>query len=108
MGIRIQPREIDVPKNDPFKNNLLGRKESVEVLIHLIGNLEGPCVLAVDAAWGTGFERCMWIYQANCRRTRYVLPKPQSLNSNSLRRHQFGFRGRKCSARRARSINRVA
>ena len=54
MGIRIQPREIDVPENDPFKNDLLGRKESVEVLTHLVGSLEGPCVLAVDAAWGNG------------------------------------------------------
>ena len=24
------------------------------MLTHLAGNLEGPCVLAVDAAWGTG------------------------------------------------------
>ena len=54
MGIRIQPREINVPENDPFKNDLLGRKESVEVLTHLVGSLEGPCVLAVDAAWGSG------------------------------------------------------
>lgn len=54
MGIRIQPREIDVPKNDPFKNDLLGRKKPVEVLTHLVGSLEGPCVLAVDAAWGNG------------------------------------------------------
>ena len=54
MGIRIQPREIDVPENDPFKNDLLGRKEPVEVLTHLVGSLEGPCVLAVDAAWGNG------------------------------------------------------
>ena len=54
MGIRIQPREIDVPANDPFKNDLLGRKEPVEVLTHLVGSIEGPCVLAVDAAWGNG------------------------------------------------------
>ena len=54
MGIRIQPREIEVPDDDPFKNDLLGRKEPAEVLTHLAGNLEGPCVLAVDAAWGTG------------------------------------------------------
>ena len=54
MGIRIQPREIDVPEDDPFKNDLLGRKESVEVLTHLVGSLEGPCALAVDAAWGSG------------------------------------------------------
>ena len=54
MGIRIQPREIEVPKDDPFRYDLLGRKESVEVLTHLVGSLEGPCVLAVDAAWGNG------------------------------------------------------
>ncbi len=54
MGIRIQPLEIEVPGDDPFRHDLLGRKESVEVLTHLIGSLEGPCVLAIDAAWGNG------------------------------------------------------
>ena len=54
MGIRIQPRDIEIPEDDPFKNDLLGRKEPVEVLTHLIGSIEGPCVLAVDAAWGAG------------------------------------------------------
>ena len=39
MEIRIQPREIDVPQDDPFENNLLGRKESVEFLTHLVGKL---------------------------------------------------------------------
>ena len=56
MGIRIQPREIDVFQNDPFENDLLGRKKSVEVLTHLVGDLEGPCVLAVDAACETDFS----------------------------------------------------
>ena len=54
MGMRIQPQEIVVPEDDPFKNDLLERKESVETLTHLVGSLEGPCVLAVDAAWGYG------------------------------------------------------
>lgn len=54
MGIRIQPRDIEVPEHDPFENDLLGRKESVEVLTHLVNSFEGPCVLAVDAAWGNG------------------------------------------------------
>lgn len=54
MGIRIQPRDIDVPDKNPFKNDLLGRKEPVEVLTCLVGSLEGPCVLAVDSAWGNG------------------------------------------------------
>ena len=54
MGIRIQPREIDVPEKEPFKNDLLDRKESAEVLTHIASSIEGPCVLAIDAAWGTG------------------------------------------------------
>ena len=54
MGIRIQPREIEIPKDNPFKNDLLGRKEQVEVLTHLVSSLEGPSVLAVDALWGNG------------------------------------------------------
>ncbi len=51
---RIQPPDIDVPRDEPFKNDLLGRRPSIEVLTHLVGSLEGPCVLAVDAPWGTG------------------------------------------------------
>ena len=54
MGIRIQPLEIEVPKEDPFKYDLLDRKEQVEALTNVVSNIEGPCVLAVDAAWGTG------------------------------------------------------
>lgn len=54
MGIRIQPREIEVPEDDPFKNDLLGRREPAEILTHIVGSIDGPCVLAIDAAWGTG------------------------------------------------------
>ena len=54
MGIRLQPLEIEIPTDDPFKNDLLSRKEPAEVLTHLVGSIEGPCVLAVDAEWGAG------------------------------------------------------
>ena len=54
MGIRIQPREVEIPQDDPFKYDLLGRRESVEVLTSIIGSVEGPCVLSVDAPWGSG------------------------------------------------------
>lgn len=52
--LQIQPREICVPKGNPFEYDLLNRRESVEILTHLVSSLEGPCVLAVDAAWGNG------------------------------------------------------
>ena len=70
MGIRIQPREIDISQNDPFENDLLGRKKSVEVLTHLVGDLEGPCVLAVDAAWGTGKTTFLRIWAQHLRNQR--------------------------------------
>lgn len=54
MEVRIQPYDIAVPEDDPFKNDLLDRKESVEVLTHLVSSFDGPCVLAIDAAWGNG------------------------------------------------------
>ena len=67
MGIRIQPREIDVPEDNPFKNDLLGRKEPAEVLTHLVGSIEGPCVLAVDAAWGAGKTTFLKIWSQHLR-----------------------------------------
>ena len=67
MGIRIQPQEIEVPKDDPFKNDLLDRKEPVEILTHLVGSIEGPCVLAVDAAWGTGKTTFLRIWAQHLR-----------------------------------------
>ena len=54
MGIRVQPREIEIPADDPFKNDRLGRREAVDTLTHLVGNIDGPCAIAVDAAWGFG------------------------------------------------------
>ena len=54
MGFRVQPPPIDIPADDPFRNDLLGRRESAEVLTHILASVEGPCVLAVDAAWGNG------------------------------------------------------
>lgn len=54
MGIRIQPLEIEVPLDNPFQYDQLAREESVEILTHLVSSIEGPCVLAIDAAWGTG------------------------------------------------------
>lgn len=67
MGIRIQPAEIEVPEEDPFEYDLLERKDAVEVLTHLVGSLDGPCVLSVDAAWGAGKTTFLRIWQQYLR-----------------------------------------
>ena len=54
MNIRIQRREVEIPEDNPFEYDLLDRKEKIDVLTRLVGNIEGPCAMAVDAAWGAG------------------------------------------------------
>lgn len=75
MGIRIQPRQLEIPKDDPFKHDLLGRKGSAEVLTSLLGNMEGPCVLAVDAAWGTGKTTFLEMWTAQLRKQDFTVVK---------------------------------
>ena len=54
MAIRIQPPDIEVPADNPFQNDLLNRKAAADVLTRIVGDIEGPCVLAIDAEWGAG------------------------------------------------------
>ena len=54
MKIRIQPAEVCIPEDNPFEHDLLGRKDSAEILTKVVGSIDGPCVLAIDAAWGAG------------------------------------------------------
>ena len=75
MRIRIQPSEIDVTEDDPFKNDLLSRKEPAEILTHLVGSLEGPCVLAVDAAWGAGKTTFLNIWSKHLRKHKFPVVK---------------------------------
>lgn len=46
--------ELEVPPDNPFQFDSLGRKPIVEFLADLIGRLSGPFVLALDSPWGTG------------------------------------------------------
>ena len=71
MGIRIQPLQIDIPEDEPFKNDLLGRKDTVDVLTHLLGSIEGPCVLAVDAPWGTGKTTFLKMWSQHLRNNNF-------------------------------------
>ena len=54
MPIRIRPVEIEIPKENPFQNDLLDRESHIEKLTSLLGALEGPCVFALDSKWGGG------------------------------------------------------
>ena len=71
MNIRIQPRDIDVPADNPFEHDLLGRKESIEALTNVISSLDGPCVMAVDAGWGMGKTTFLKMWAQHLRNERF-------------------------------------
>ncbi len=52
MEFKIVP--IDVPKDDPFRYDALGRKEHVGILNDFVKVLSGPFTIALNGAWGTG------------------------------------------------------
>ena len=69
--VRIQPCEIDVPQDNPFENDRLGRQEPAEILTHLLGSLEGPCVLAIDAMWGNGKTTFLRMWAQHLRNQKF-------------------------------------
>lgn len=70
MKYRVQ--ELEVPANDPFKNDALNRKPLVEFLSGLIDRLSGPFVLALDSPWGTGKTTLVKMLQADLKRQEFL------------------------------------
>lgn len=61
--MRLRAPEVEIPADSPFRNDLLGRKESAELLMELLRSTETPLVLCINAKWGEGkttFLR-MWL-----------------------------------------------
>ncbi|TDP81813.1 KAP-like P-loop domain-containing protein [Halanaerobium saccharolyticum] len=52
--MKIKLNNINIDKKDPFKEDILERKESVEILTQLISETQDSLVLAIDSLWGTG------------------------------------------------------
>ena len=53
MRFRPPPFEV-TDRENPFASDTMERRQQIEALTRLVGNIEGPCVLAVDAQWGFG------------------------------------------------------
>ena len=75
MRVRIQPKSIEIPENDPFDKNLFDWKEPIKILTNLVGNIEGPCVMAVDAPWGAGKTTFINIWHQYLRNEKFFVVK---------------------------------
>lgn len=59
----MKDKEIEIPKNDAFKNCKLNRKEQADVLTSIIDVYKEGFVLSVDGKWGTGKSTFMKMWR---------------------------------------------
>lgn len=52
--MKIKPDDIEIPREDPFRHDLLERKTTILTLTNLLRNLETPYTMSIDASWGNG------------------------------------------------------
>ena len=71
--VRVRQADVITTEADPFENDLLGRREPVEILTNLFDSIEGPCVLAVDASWGNGKSTFLKIWAQHLRNEKYYV-----------------------------------
>jgi hypothetical protein len=71
-GLRVHPLDLDVPPDEPFRNDALNRRRDIELLTRLIEHLsESPFVMALDAPWGMGKTTFVRIWQAHLENKGY-------------------------------------
>ena len=71
--MRIRPIDIDVPDDDPFANDRLDRRDQAEAITAILARIEGPFVLAIDAAWGEGKTTFLRMSQAYLRKNQFLV-----------------------------------
>ena len=75
MGIRIQPRLLEISTEDPFKHDRLEREEPIKLLTAYLGLIESGGVLAIDAPWGTGKTTFLEMWAAYLRSQDFTVVK---------------------------------
>ena len=53
-GRQLRPSPLEVSGEDPFANDLLGRRGKAEALSAVIMSVSGPAAVMVDGTWGSG------------------------------------------------------
>ena len=71
MRFKLRPEETKIPSDAPFKYDLLGRNEPIEVLTNIISSFEGPSVVAIDAGWGFGKTTFLAMWAAHLKLKKY-------------------------------------
>ena len=65
--------DIEVSKEDPFKNDLLDRKDAIKSYTRLLSKVQGPGVISVNATWGDGKTTFMKMWAAHLRQNNIIV-----------------------------------
>ena len=71
--VRVQRKDIPICKGNPFAYDLLGRKDAIETLTESIGNIDGPCIVGLDAPWGAGKTTFLKIWAQYLRNNGFIV-----------------------------------
>lgn len=68
-----QHDEIEIDYEDPFANDRLDRKPPIQTLTNLLGNIDSPCILSIDAPWGTGKTTFLRMWNIHLKKMGFVV-----------------------------------
>lgn len=71
----ISSPQIDIPPDDPFKNDQLGRSEIEPPLTQLVTRSISSFVLSIDGAWGTGKTTFLDMWKAKLDQEQHICLK---------------------------------
>ena len=60
---RLQPADLCIPTEQPFEHDLLGRERPARILTRIVDSIDGPCVLSIDGAYGSGKTTFLRLWQ---------------------------------------------
>lgn len=67
-----QKKIIEIEATEPFANDVLNRRPYVLQLATIIGQIEPPFVIVIDAPWGTGKTTTVRLLEAHLRNQNYA------------------------------------
>lgn len=73
--IRICEDKLPIDKDKPFQSDCMDREPSCELLTRLATRVDGPCTLAIDAAWGHGKTTFLQLWAAHLEQDAFLVIK---------------------------------
>jgi hypothetical protein len=70
--MQIRHTKLEIPPDDPFKNDALGRKYLEPPLTQFVTQASGSFVLALDASWGSGKTTFLEMWQVNLKKEGHI------------------------------------